>query len=77
MISMRFIPTFILEHWIYKKRWGEGVLRIWETDGKLYGMNLCKIDKDTDVYRFETRTGEWIKIPKEVENEGKQRTNKN
>ena len=58
-IRMKFIPTFILEDWIYKPR-AIGLFELFVVDGKLYGRNLPKIDKP--IYRFDTKDRKWYKF---------------
>lgn len=60
---MRFIPTFILEHWLYKPHLFELFVRA----GKLYGRNLPKVDEETDIYMCDFIHKTWIKISKEKE----------
>ena len=60
---MRYIPTFILEHWIHKSKIYEGELFV--VNGKFYGKKLQKGDKEIDIYEFDLKNEKWIKMSKE------------
>lgn len=58
---MRFIPTFILEHWMHKTE----MFALYTIGGKLYGYNLPKIGKEIKIHLFHLANGTWIEISKE------------
>ena len=61
---MKPIPTFILEHWIHGLQ-EVGMFELFVRGGQLYGRNFPMIDEEADLYKFDLKTGEWIKVSKE------------
>jgi len=57
---MRFIPTFILEHWIYKSR-AIGLFDVFIVGGVLYDGRNLPITNES-IYRFDTEDRKWYRF---------------